>query len=50
LPVGENAAGARRATAQLGDLRDGAGGRGEAGEEAGDGVARLDGGRVGGGT
>jgi hypothetical protein len=50
LHDGENAGGARRVTAQLGDLRDGVGGRGEAGGAADDGAARLGGGRVGGGT
>jgi hypothetical protein len=42
LPGGENASEARLATAQLGDLRDGAGG-GEAGRAADDGAARLGG-------
>jgi hypothetical protein len=50
FPDGENAGGVRRATVQLGDLRNGAGGRGEAGVVVGDGAARLGGGRVGGGT
>jgi hypothetical protein len=49
LPDGENAGGARQATAQ-GGLRDGAGEQGEEGRAADDGAARLDGGRVGGGT